>query len=69
MFENETLVTPNPLDTHGPVENLVMRPIGFIGVLLAFVATLALMAVPPFQSSYSGPSGPVEMWAGMPLSK
>jgi hypothetical protein len=68
-MENKTLVIPNPRDTHSPVENLILRPIGFFGVLLAFVATLALMAIPPFQYSYSGPPGPVEMRAGTPLSK
>lgn len=66
MIQDET---SSPFETYSPVENLVMRPIGFIGVLLAFIATLGLMAVPRFQPSFSGPPGPVEMRAGVPLGK
>ena len=68
-MKEKALVVPDVMKTHSPVGDLVMRPLGFIGVVLAFVATLALMVIPPFQPSYAGPPGPVEMWSGKPPSK
>ena len=69
MFEKEIAPERNPLQTHSPVANLATRPLGFIGVLLAFVAALALLTLPRFEPVYSGPSGPVELRAGQPAQK
>lgn len=59
----------NPLDTHAPQAGLVLRPWGFVGVVLALVAALALLAVPRFNQASAGQPGPVELRAGQPAQK
>ena len=68
-MKEKALVVPDVMKTHSPVGDLIMRPLGFVGVVLAFIATLGLMVIPPFQPSYAGPPGPVEMRAGIPAQK
>lgn len=59
----------NPLDTHTPQAGLFLRPWGFIGLLLALVAALALLAVPRFSQASAGQPGPAELRAGKPAQK
>lgn len=62
--------TRNPLDTHASKHGLIFRPWGFIGVVLALIAALALLALPRFDNATSsGPAGPVEMRANKPAQK